>query len=166
MSMVFEGVALTAEQVEAVSTDPGTIEELIFGDDESDDPDGETVVDLDKAWHGIHFLLTGTVEDASSVLGRAIMGGRPVGPDNGYGPARLLEANEVRVIAAALAAVDLKQLSVGYDALEFERQGIYPNGIWEEDDVLDDYLLPNLRRLTKFYSAAAMTGSAVVLALT
>ena len=32
----------------------------------------------DKAWHGLHFL-TGDAYDSKSVLGQAIMGGRPVG---------------------------------------------------------------------------------------
>jgi hypothetical protein len=163
MGMILEGRALTGEQVEAVSTDSTKIEDLLFVDDRGDGSPDESIVDLDKSWHGLDFLLNGA--DTATPLRLAILGGRPVGADNGHGPARLLEAGEVRVVAAALAAVDTEQLRQRYDPLEFEKQVIYPAGIWAAD-TFDDYLLPNLNRLKDFYAAAAGSGAAVVLALT
>ena len=36
---------------------------------------------LDKAWHGVHFLLAGTVEPDGALLGQAVLGGTEVGED-------------------------------------------------------------------------------------
>ena len=71
-----------------------------------------------------------------------------------------------QLIAGALAAVDHDRLRRSYDPDDFEQARIYPDGIWAEPDIVDEYLLPNLRTLTTFYANAAITGSAVLLALT
>ena len=59
---------------------------------------------LDKAWHGVHYLLTGAVEPDGTLLGQAVLGGTEVGEDfTGYGPARLFEPDVVAALATALA---------------------------------------------------------------
>ena len=63
---------------------------------------GDTEVDLDKAWHGIHYLLTGSVASNKTLASKVIMGGENIGPDRGYGPAQLLKAAEVKAIAKLL----------------------------------------------------------------
>lgn len=46
-------------------------------------------VDLDKAWHAIHYLLTGEADEVPGPLGFLVSGGAPVGAiEVGYGPAR------------------------------------------------------------------------------
>jgi len=45
-------------------------------------------VSLDKAWHGLHYLLCGALEPAPGPLGQAVFGGTEIGEDQGYGPAR------------------------------------------------------------------------------
>ena len=43
---------------------------------------------LEKAWHGVHWVLTGTVEPDGSLLGGAVLGGTEIGDDfSGYGHA-------------------------------------------------------------------------------
>ena len=52
------------------------------------------LLDVDKSWHAIHFVLTGQVWDApdDELLSHVVMGGQPLEDmDMGYGPARLLE---------------------------------------------------------------------------
>lgn len=182
MGMVFLARALQPDELRAVLADPESIEDLLWeedfdDDDEDDDPDAsgerasglapdpERTVDLDKSWHGVHFLLTGTDWDASTPLGMAVLGGRPVGEDLGYGPPRLLEAAEVQAVAQALAQVDQDTLARDYAPARFVQADIYPQ-IWDEEDVLVEYLLPNLRKLTDFYARASAREEAVVLALT
>src|ERR1700733_11055773 len=43
---------------------------------------GDTEVDLDKALHGIHYLLTGRADSSNTVASKVIMGGQDMGPDN------------------------------------------------------------------------------------
>lgn len=46
-----------------------------------------------------------------SILGKTILGGKEIGPDVGYGPARYLDASEVREVAKALKKVSEKDLA-------------------------------------------------------
>ena len=68
-----------------------------------DEPEGR--LSLDKSWHAMHYLLTGRADEAPPPLGNAILGGTPLGPDLGYGPARLLSPTEVQETAVALSMV-------------------------------------------------------------
>jgi hypothetical protein len=45
-------------------------------------------VSLDKAWHGLHYLLCGKLEPAPGPLGQAVFGGSEIGENRGYGPER------------------------------------------------------------------------------
>jgi hypothetical protein len=124
---------------------------------------------LEKNWHGVHFLLTGTAWDTSSPLGQVILGGTEFGEEMGAMAGskalRLHEAGDVRLIAKALSDLDHNEFREHFDARELHRQEIYPHGRWLGEDELEDCLLFYVRRLTRFYSAAAKNGMAVVLCL-
>ena len=115
---------------------------------------------LDKAWHGLHYLLCGAKEPAPGPLGQAVFGGAPLGCDLGYGPARSFAATEVTQIAAALKARGLSaQLRGRFDRDAMTRLGIYP-GTWEPDD--RTWLIDAYRSLRDFYAAAGRARLAVV----
>jgi hypothetical protein len=57
---------------------------------------------IDKSWHGIHFLLTGSAWGGKPPLSNAVLGGKEFGQDLGYGPARYLTPDQVKEVAAAL----------------------------------------------------------------
>ncbi|UQU66563.1 YfbM family protein [Couchioplanes caeruleus] len=154
MGMIFAGRRLTPDQVRDLEIDaPGTLEKL-----------GEAELDLDKAWHGIHFLLTRSAWKTTPGAGEAVLGGDPVGEDTGYGPARLLTADRVAAVAAGLRDLDAAALRTRYDAAALEEAEIYP-GIWDADDVFETYLGPNADQLRAFYLAAARENQAVLLTI-
>ncbi|MGN6377329.1 MAG: DUF1877 family protein [Gaiellales bacterium] len=119
------------------------------------------VLSLDKAWHGVHYILTGEVEPTDTPLGQAVLGGADVGEDfSGYGPARLFDPDLTAAIALALADPALE----GHARARFDRQRmtelqIYPFG-WDADSL--DWLLSALRDLRRFYADAAARGWAIV----
>ena len=159
------GRVLDADQLANVLDDGALANELLWDEDEDgygDEVDGR--LDLDKAWHGVHYLLTGTAWEAGDPLAAAVLGGREVGDDDGYGPPRLLEADLVRTVADALAAVDDADLRARFDPAEMQRLDIYPQ-VWDEDGILDDYLMPNVDELRRFYAGAAAAGAAVLLCM-
>jgi hypothetical protein len=158
--MVLVARRLTAEQVVNVQAAPDGAAALLAGEAEAP---GQ-MVDLDKSWHGIHFLLTGSAWDYDGPAGQAVLGGERIGADIGYGPARLLRPDQVRAVAVALAGVDPAELGQRYSASRMDELDIYP-GIWDEGDVLEEYLLPNFDALVRFYAAAADEDSSVLLAL-
>ncbi len=119
-----------------------------------DPPEPGDMLDIDKAWHGIHYLLTGTTWDGDGVLSFIINNGHEIGDiDVGYGPARAFTASETREIFLALKAVSLSDLRAGYNPEKFAEMDIYPD-IWEDDD--DErqagitYLLEHFTAMRKF----------------
>jgi hypothetical protein len=163
--MVLIGRRLSADELRAVLDDPTTADTLLYGD--LDDDDGEMPepeLDLDKSWHAIHYLLTGTAWELDDGVGAAILGGQEIGEDNGYGPARLLPAEAVETVAAALDALDMQTLRARFDPDAMAAADIYPTP-WVGTD-FESFLAPNLSELREFYRTAAANGQAVLLALT
>ena len=117
-------------------------------------------VSIDKAWHGLHYLLCGAPEPTPGPLGQAVFGGTEIGEDQGYGPARFFAPAQVVEIAGALQSPGLEQqLSARFDAAAMTQLGIYP-GVWESDDL--DWLIEAFRTIRDFYAAASQAEQAVV----
>lgn len=123
-------------------------------------------MDLDKAWHGIHFLLTGSVEPNGTLASKVIMGGENIGPDRGYGPAQLLRPAEVKAIAQLLEQTTPEMLRKRFKPKEMTQSGVYPAVIWERDgDDALSYVLDYYKKLVAFYRLAAERGQAVICVL-
>jgi hypothetical protein len=113
---------------------------------------------VDKAWEGIHFLLTRTGSARDPALDFIVRGGREVGNiDVGYGPARALTSGEVRELDAAIGPLTADELRPRFDPSAMMAQGIYPK-IWDRDPQDDDtlgYLLGYFEDLRDFIHRAA-----------
>jgi hypothetical protein len=125
-------------------------------------------LDVDKAWHGIHFLLTGTAWEGEAPLDFVVTGGEPIGQqDVGYGPARGLSRAEVGALADALAPLSEDVLGARFDPEAMLATDIYPS-IWDRDPADDDtrgYLLHYYATLRRFVSDAARAGEALIMFL-
>lgn len=118
-------------------------------------------VSLDKAWHGLHYLLCGRLEPSAGPLGQAVFGGSDIGEDHGYGPARWFDPAQVAEMAGALRSPGLeKTLRARFDAAAMTELGVYP-GSW---DAAEDrtWLIEAFRTLRDFYAAASRAKHAVV----
>lgn len=124
--------------------------------------------DLDKAWHGLHFLFTGTASGGEPPLDFLVRGGREVGTiDVGYGPARAFSAAETAAAAGALGALDDDALRARFDPQAMMAEQIYPE-IWDRDPQEDDtlgYLLEFLEGLREFLDHCREHGLGMVVAL-
>ena len=157
-SMVFYAIAVPADQAKALVLD----QQRLFSMLDRKRPD---VLDLEKAWHAMHYLLTGSTEEPVGVLGQAILGGTETGEDAGYGPARVLSALQVKQIAAALAPLTSESLAGRYDPVTMERLRIYPS-VWSREGVdALHWVQGYFPALQAFYRKAAESGSAVVLVI-
>jgi hypothetical protein len=117
-------------------------------------------VSIDKAWHGLHYLLCGSPEPAPGPLGQAVFGGTEIGEDQGYGPARYFTVAQVAEIAGALQLPSLEQeLRARFDTEAMTQMGLYP-GVWETDDL--DWLIGAFHTVRNFYAAARQAKQAVV----
>jgi hypothetical protein len=156
-------VRVSPDELKAVIDDPSGIDDLIFPDEE-DDEEPQGAFDLDKAWHLIHFLLTGESWGGKGPIAQAVLGGTSIADtDSGYGPFRYLLAEQVVETAQALAGVSAQSLWARFDAASAAAAGIYPQDAWEGSDTDREYILGNYETLCHCFSEAAASGEAMLL---
>ena len=95
-------------------------------------------VSLEKAWHGIHYLLTGEQWGGQGPLAFLLSGGKTSGDE---GP-RWFTPEESKAIHKALTDVSDEVFWSRFDASKMEELEIYPI-IWdeEEEELQEEYLM-------------------------
>jgi hypothetical protein len=115
---------------------------------------------MEKAWHGVHYLLCGEADPGRTILSQAILGGTEFGDDLGYGPARYFALAKVSLTARELSQDEIEgEMRARFDPLQMSRAGIYPR-LWAPADVL--WLMEEFRRFRDFYVNAGAGQFAVV----
>ncbi len=117
------------------------------------------VLNLQKSWHTLHYLLTGSALPVESPVGRAILGGQELGPDLGYGPGRILTPDQVREIAGSLKQVAKEDLARRFDLPSMMAAEIYACRDSGDLELAQEYL----PQLQLFYMEAAADGRAMLL---
>ena len=123
--------------------------------------------DLDKAWHGIHYLLTGSVWEGDEPLNFLIAGGGTIGEiDVGYGPARCIKSDLVRRIHEHLSGISVEELKSRFEPGKMMANEIYPE-IWDriEDDGNLDYLIEYFKELKHFISKAVENNLGIIISI-
>jgi hypothetical protein len=121
-------------------------------------------ISLDKAWHGIHYLLCGAIEPTTTLISKAILGGTELGDDfSGYGEARYFSVAETSAVSSELNRATLEaEMTQRYDPAQMTRLEIYPFG-WSGPDL--QWLMDEFRKLRSFYGDAAGKGLAIMTCL-
>jgi hypothetical protein len=127
---------------------------------------GPVRLDLEKAWHGVHYLLCGSPEPGESLLSQVVMGGAPLNEDEeglaGYGPARYFVAMQVEAMARELNRPGLDaEAEERFDAARMSQLNVYPG--WQAMDRA--WAMEGVRNLRAFFTDAAQRGRAVVTSL-
>ncbi|MCA9817980.1 MAG: YfbM family protein [Candidatus Obscuribacterales bacterium] len=151
MSMLYNLRFASNDQISQLIIDPDTIEEWLFNE--------ESAVDakLEKSWHGIHYLLTGSQWEGKEPYCYLLSGGETIGDiDVGYGPARALRPDKLKDFNAALSEIDRAELRKKYDKKSLLSNEIYPS-VWNQgsDDDNFDYLYSNFVTLKEFLREGA-----------
>jgi len=163
MGMVLQMRRCDVAMVAAFRTSPATIGDFIAPDDYDSVPAGE-LIDLDKAWHAIHFLLTGNEGEAGLPQG-GLFAGEEIGEDFGLGPPRLLPPQDVKAFAVFLSSKPDDFVEQNLNFASLEEADIYPS-IWDRQDPEDiQYVAEYFRSLKSFEHKAATTGDAIVMLL-
>lgn len=120
---------------------------------------GKYLIDIDKTWHAIHYILTGTpyeMEDDEDVS-HLILGGVPVSDeDMGYGPARLFTKEQVVLLNNALKEWDETLFRQNFDMEGMFEEEIYPliEGQDNEEEFFS-YIWPYFVCIKEFFQKAA-----------
>ena len=161
MSMIGEVYLVPVEKAQSLTTDPSGVHALI-----EELQGSEQAISLEKSWHGLHFVLTGTAWEGNPPLNFIAGGGVPLGDEDvGYGPGRLLAVPDVRALDAALDEISDADFIEKLDPVRLTEADIYPQ-IWDEplEDLQQEYAgyFNEFRSLVK---RAAKTGQALMIAI-
>jgi Domain of unknown function (DUF1877) len=159
MSMTGGYLQVTGEQLQAMIDDPDSLDELL-------EPAimGGKGLNVDKAWQGIHFVLTGDAWSGEPPLSNVVLGGTEIGEDLGYGPVRYLTPEEVAEVATALAPIDADEFANRYDPDELAGNDIYAFDYDHPDDELE-YFKDAYVELRGYFQDASAKGNAMLVFL-
>lgn len=128
----------------------GVDEDLLMGADGA--------LELDKSWHVLHYLFTGRAWDGPMPAAALLTGGREVGEDLGYGPARALSAKETQAFAQFLASQSETALAKKMNVSQMQSMEIYS----VDDDSPEDlnHYFPQLK---SYVADAAAKGQGLLI---
>jgi len=187
MSMIFDLRRVSRDEADALRQDPADIDFFLHGTEPQEPPKGflqslfgggsspkktrtwqapdeDMVLSLDKNWHLLHYLLArdpwkGPLPQAT------LMGGDPLGTvDVGYGPARLVQPEQISDFLAYLHTLDKQAYASDVTSQELEEQeiyGAYPE--WTPRDAED--LWEYIEDMKSFFQAATTNNECIILYL-
>ena len=128
-------------------------------------PDPERSMDIEKAWHGLHFLFTGVADGGEEPACYLTSGGESIG-DDGY--AHALRPDQTRRFAEFLSAITPDALRQRYDPVRMTSLGIYPDVIWAREpgkngDSPVEWLINAFEDIQAFVGKAAAAGDGMVI---
>lgn len=160
MSMIGNLLRVTKAELEGYLKDSLLLENNIYHDNIN-----PNLVDIDKAWDGIIFLLTGQgIANADHPLLRVLFSGQIIDEeqDLGYGPAHYLTSEQVAELNKEISKITMADLKQKYDPKKMMELEVYPT-IWEQEGgEAFDYLSENFANLQQVYSDATKNGEAII----
>ncbi|HVE82381.1 MAG TPA: DUF1877 family protein [Myxococcales bacterium] len=121
------------------------------------------LLDLDKAWAGIHFVLTGSQDAGGGALGFLLDAGEEIGDQEGrVMPIQGIRPEEVVSISAALAPISPQLFQERLDHRQLLDEGVY--GVSDDEEEERKYLGLHYEQLRGFVARAAEKGHGLVTA--
>lgn len=165
MSMIGEYARVTPAELERAIREPDWAQDFVFElletetEDEMAASGARRVLETDKAWDAIGYLLRRTDFPVDIVHGEELL---PGAEDWGYGPPRYLTPEQVRTAAEALARTGFGQLVHGVTSKDLARAEVYPKIVWERGESLG-YVHGHYESLAEFVQSAARDGDALLM---
>ncbi|MEO7312433.1 MAG: YfbM family protein [Chitinophagaceae bacterium] len=157
--MIGNLLRVTTSELESYLANSVLLEERIYNDASYEqDPN---LVDIDKSWDGILFLLTGSsLEDTDHPLASVLFSNEIIdeNQDLGYGPASYVTAAQVRELHEKISKITMEELRENYHPEKMN--DVYPS-IWGEQEELD-YLIEYFKIVQQTYAQASANGEAII----
>lgn len=152
-------VRVSAEKLEQYKSDSS-----LFETDFHANMDEDWVMDLEKNWDGIQYILTGesvmlgalneTVESKAFFSNQVL----DETQDLGYGPAQYLHPVQVKEINEVIQKMDAQSIAI--DGADMEQKQVYPT-VWAEDEAIE-YLRESFEEFQGFYKEATNNNQAIL----
>lgn len=158
--MIGNLLRVTNDELETYLKDSSLLEDRIYNQDIED----ANLTDIDKAWEGILFLLTGqSLAEADHPLAAVLFSGQLIdeNQDLGYGPAQYNTPEQVSKLNELISLLTVKELRQKFDPNMMTAEGIYPE-IWDEGEEAFVYLIENFICVQLVYAEAVSKGEAII----
>ncbi|MEJ8303827.1 YfbM family protein [Saccharibacillus sacchari] len=157
MGMIGYLKRIPVELLNALLEGTASVEDFLHSDEAGE------ALDLDKAWHGIHYLLCGDAWEGEGPLFDVLMGGQPINDsEDEEVVVRYLQPEQVQAVAQALKEIGDQELAEGFSPDEMNEAGVYPAPDWNDGGELD-YLLGYYGPLKTYYAEAADKGEGMLI---
>jgi Domain of unknown function (DUF1877) len=163
MGMIGNYLRVTTEELDSFLSDSSKLENRVYNGDNHKDAG---LLDVDKSWEAIFFLLTGqalaTCDEAGPPFSWVLLPPNEIDPDQdmGFGPATYTTVAETKELSAAINNIPDDELRKRYDGSRMNEMGIYPE-CWAENMAME-YLFDSFNSLKNFYAEAANNNQAVI----
>ena len=163
MGMTCTLLRVTKSELEEYLNDSSLLEDRIY-DEESED-EVENLIDIDKSWGGIIFLLTEQeIQNTENPLLQVLFSGQIIDDeqDLGCGPAHYLTPEQVVNLNNQISKITVEDLRQKYDPEKMTELSVYPD-IWDnKSEEPFEYLSDNFLDIQKLYSDATKNGEAII----
>jgi uncharacterized protein DUF1877 len=153
MSMTTQVYAPTEEEIRPALQDAGAANRFFSTENRA-----TPMLDLDKSWHGLHYLLSGTAWESEGPLAFLVADGEIIDLDPSS--ARVFWKNQVEAIDDALSPLTAEELRRRFNPQAMMQAEIYPE-IWDRDPKEDDtlgWLVDYFEKLKGFVHEARQQG--------
>ncbi|GAB2982065.1 YfbM family protein [Mucilaginibacter puniceus] len=160
MSMIGNLLRVNQTELNEYLNDSSLLEGRIYNE-EADDP---SLVDIDKAWEGVIFLLTGQcLADADHPLLAVLFSGQVIDNDQdlGYGPAHYLTPEQVVELNNQISQITVTDLKQRFEPVRMIELGIYPE-IWDDSPETFEYLNEYFSIVQQVYKEASHKNQAII----
>jgi hypothetical protein len=187
MGIVYSLIRVRPETVEALRDNPKGVAEFVYGDASlyeapspgllqhlfgKPEPESRPTpvrrdddeIDLDKSWHIVHYLLTGSDNATDSPLNIiADESDRLADIDVGLGPPFVIHPEAVSLFAAAAAEMSDEQFLSRLRPSEMPLDTLYlGDSVRDDPDEMGEYAVENFHFLRDFAQKAADAGDAAI----
>lgn len=163
MSMICILRRVSQADLDAYLSDSSLLESSLYSD--YDEEPADNMIDIDKTWDAILFLLTGQgMGGGSHPLYKLIFTSQFIDEeqDLGYGPAHYSTPEQVAKLSAQLAPITVEDLKQRYNPKQMDEANVYP-GEWERDgNEAFEYISTYFLELQAYYAEAAKNGEASI----
>jgi hypothetical protein len=156
------GIHATLLQINAATFEKLHKEPELFSEVEKATP---RRCELEKDWHRLHFVLTGSARSTNHVLSKVIIGDKSVSGQIDLGEPRFLNPNEVKEIARVLQNMTEEEVKTRFNPQAMVDARVYHQPWDNADTETLDRLVNVFKELVKFYKEAARHGHATALVI-
>ncbi|MHC4905634.1 MAG: YfbM family protein [Planctomycetota bacterium] len=119
---------------------------------------------VDKAWHGLHYLLTQSDWEGEEPFCYLVKGGFEIGSDtHEYGSPRLLTMKQAKKFSDAISKLSIENLKQRFNPEKMKELGIYPNE-WDNQGEYE-YLMGHFNKLKAFLMNISQKDFCLVISL-